>query len=86
MFVMVFQSVFILSVSILNVFRGLIAGSECSVFALALLGCYAVLTDSCRLFRDNILIPMFKSKAVQFFTDCLSLEDGTARLFQNVGN
>jgi hypothetical protein len=46
MFVMFFQSIFILTVKILNAFWGLIAGSECFIFEIALMGRYAVLIGS----------------------------------------
>jgi len=46
MFVRVLQIIFVLAVSTLNAFWGLIAGSACFIFEIAVLGYYALLICS----------------------------------------
>jgi hypothetical protein len=48
-FLRVLQNIFVLPVSFLNAFCGLITGSECFLFEIAVLGYYAVLICSERL-------------------------------------
>jgi hypothetical protein len=37
------------------------------------------------MFQDNLLLPFSRYKK-EYFLDCLSFEDGTYRLSQNIGN
>jgi len=49
-----------------------------------ILGCYAAYVSGClTTLRDTLSVPSWRVRA--FFLDCLALQDGTNRLFRNVG-